>query len=63
MLGDIVLLNRKNIALLKLSKKFNKQYLGLFKILKKVRKLAYLLDLLVFIYRIHPMFYIFLLKP
>lgn len=61
--GDEVLLNRKNIASSKASKKFDCRYLGPFRVLKKVGKLAYLLDLPPSMAKIHPVFHISLLEP
>jgi hypothetical protein len=61
--GDKVLLRAKNITTSRLSKKFDARYLGLFKVTKKIGKLAYRLDLPPSIVRLHPVFNVALLEP
>ena len=58
---DPVYLVRKNIKTRRLSSKLNYTKLRLFKIKEKKRLVTFILDLLKNI-RIHPIFYIFLLK-
>ena len=60
--GDWVLLRAKNIMTRRPSKKFNARYLGPFKILKRIGKLAYRLDLPPSIARLHPVFNVSLLE-
>jgi hypothetical protein len=60
--GDKVLLQAKNITTSYLLKKFDTRYLGPFKVLKKIGKQAYQLDLPPLIARIHPVFNVALLK-
>ena len=58
-----MILRTKNLLTKRPSKKFDARYLGLFTVLKKVRKLAYKLELLPSIDRVHPVFNVSLLKP
>ena len=57
-----MLLRAKNIITRRLLKKFNARYLGPFKILKRIGKLAYRLDLPRSMARLHPVFNVSLLK-
>jgi hypothetical protein len=58
-----VLLQAKNITTRRPSKKFNARYLGPFLVSKRIRKLAYQLNLPPSISRLHPIFNISLLEP
>jgi hypothetical protein len=60
--GDWVLLRAKNIMTRRPSKKFDVRYLGLFKILERIGKLAYRLDLPPSMVRLHPVFNVSLLE-
>ena len=58
-----MILRVKNLLTKRPSKKFDARYLGLFTVLKKVRKLAYKLELPPSIDRVHLVFNILLLEP
>jgi hypothetical protein len=58
-----VILYAKNLLTKRPLKKFNVRYLGLFTVLKKVRKLAYKLKLPPSIDRVHLVFNVSLLEP
>ena len=59
--GSMVYLVTKNIIIRRLNKKLDYKYLGLYKVIKKILKNNYQLDLPLKV-RIHPIFYISLLK-
>ena len=61
--GEQVLLCAKNITTRRLSKKFDAQYLGPFSVVKRIRKLAYQLDLPPSMSQLHPVFNVSLLEP
>jgi hypothetical protein len=61
--GEQVLLRAKNITTWRPSKKFDARYLGLFLVSKRIGKLAYRLDLLPSMSRLHPVFNVSLLEP
>jgi hypothetical protein len=58
-----VLLRAKNITTRRPSKKFDARYLGPFLVSKRIRKLAYRLDLPPSMSRLHPVFNVSLLEP
>jgi hypothetical protein len=60
--GELVLLNAKNLTLKHPSKKLSEQFMGPFKVLKKLGTQAYELAL-PNTYLIHPTFHVSLLEP
>ena len=60
--GDKVYLLRKNIKIKRPSDKLDFKKIGLFEIEKKLGEVTYRLKLLVYM-RIHPVFYVVILKP
>jgi hypothetical protein len=59
--GDLIYLLRRNIKIIRLSDKLDYKKFGLFKIKRNIKNINYELYLSLTI-RIHPIFYIFLLK-
>ncbi|KAG5292720.1 CHROMO superfamily domain-containing protein [Histoplasma ohiense] len=62
-IDDYVMLNAKNLQLLRPVHKLDHKYVGLFKILDTIRKQVYKLELPPSYRSIHPVFHISLLKP
>ncbi|EGE03253.1 hypothetical protein TEQG_08625 [Trichophyton equinum CBS 127.97] len=60
--GDWVLLNRKNLKIVRPTKKLDHKYLGLFQVLEKWGSQAYKLKLTPAYNKIHPVFHVSLLK-
>ena len=58
-----MILRAKNLLTKRPLKKFDARYLGLFTVLKKIRKLAYKLKLPPSIDRVYLVFNVLLLKP
>jgi hypothetical protein len=59
---DLIYLLRRNIKIIRLSDKLDLKKIGLFKIKRNIRDISFEFELLSII-RIHPIFYISLLKP
>jgi hypothetical protein len=60
--GSLVILSSRNIRTLRVSKKLTDKFLELFRILKRIRKNAYKLNLLAKYSRLYYIFHVSLLK-
>ena len=61
--GDLVMLSSEHIRTTRPTRKFSERYIGPYKVLEQVSKVAFRLELPLEMRRVHPVFHISLLEP